>query len=536
VKFGPIPVAQAAGTILAHSIGAGGRKFRKAHLLTEQDCVLLAEAGIVELVAVRLDEGDVGEDEAADAIVAAMTFSGISARPPATGRVNLHADSAGVFSVDADLIDAINAVYPAITVATLPRYESVEHDQMVATVKIIPYAVAGAVLQRVLDLCRQRPVFRVDAYRSVSVGVIQTTLPGLKDSILDKTARVTQARLERSGSRIVAERRVAHDAAPVAAMAAELARTSDMVVIFGASAVSDFDDVIPAAIREAGGTVIRTGAPVDPGNLLVLGRLQGKPVIGAPGCSRSPKENSFDWVLDRLLAGIDVSGRDIAGMGVGGLLMEIASRPQPREVSAKTVDPKVFAIVLAAGRSSRMGGPNKLMAMFDGKPLVRRTAERAMASAAERVLVVTGHQSERVVSALAELKLETIENPDFASGLSSSLRVGVAALPEDAAGALIVLGDMPGVSSSDLDRMIAAFRQSGGQAVVRATHFGKRGNPVILPRRLFAAVAGLEGDTGARHLIEAEGGDVVDVELGEGASLDVDTPEAMAHAGGVLQG
>ena len=112
----------------------------------------------------------------------------------------------------------------------------------------------------------------------------------------------------------------------------DLLAASDMAIVFGASAMCDFDDVIPAAIRAAGGEVIRAGMPVDPGNLMVLGRIGGKTVIGAPGCARSPKENGFDWVLDRLLAGIDVTGRDIAGMGVGGLLMEIASRPQPREL------------------------------------------------------------------------------------------------------------------------------------------------------------------------------------------------------------
>ncbi len=287
------------------------------------------------------------------------------------------------------------------------------------------------------------------------------------------------------------------------------------MVIFGASAVSDFDDVIPAAIRQAGGSVTRTGMPVDPGNLLVLGQLGGKPVIGAPGCARSPKENGFDWVLDRTLAGIEVTDRDIAGMGVGGLLMEIASRPQPREAAERQSDPKVFAVVLAAGRSSRMGGPNKLLADFDGKPLVRRMAERVLASAADGQVVVTGHQAARVRDAVEGLSVQSVHNPGFASGLASSLKVGIGSLPEDAAGAMIVLGDMPGVTSADFDVLISAFRKAGGRAIVRATHNGKRGNPVILPRSLFGAVAALEGDTGARHLIEGGNAEVVDVELGD---------------------
>lgn len=183
-----------------------------------------------------------------------------------------------------------------------------------------------------------------------------------------------------------------------------------------------------------------------------------------------------------------------------------------------------------------MGGPNKLMAEFDGKPLVRLIAERACASRASGVLLVTGHDAARVEATLSDLKLQPLNNPDYAIGLSSSLKVGMAALPPDATGALIVLGDMPGITTADLDRMIAAFRREHGNAIIRATHNGKRGNPVILPRALFGSVATLEGDTGARHLVEAESAAVIDIELGEGASVDVDTPEAMAKAGGVLRG
>ncbi|KUM24002.1 molybdopterin-guanine dinucleotide biosynthesis protein MobA [Mesorhizobium loti] len=182
-----------------------------------------------------------------------------------------------------------------------------------------------------------------------------------------------------------------------------------------------------------------------------------------------------------------------------------------------------------------MGGPNKLLALFDGKPLVRRTAERALGSKAAGTIVVTGHQRERVRSALSGLDLTLADNPDFAEGLASSLKTGIAKVAPDAAGAMIVLGDMPGVSSKDLDSLIDAFRRSGGRAVVRAAHQGKRGNPVLLPRSLFPAIAHLEGDTGARHLVEAEGLDVIDVEIGQGAAIDVDTREALEGAGGVLQ-
>jgi molybdenum cofactor cytidylyltransferase len=277
--------------------------------------------------------------------------------------------------------------------------------------------------------------------------------------------------------------------------------------------------------------------PVDPGNLLVLGRVGAKVVIGAPGCARSPKENGFDWVLDRLMAGLDVTSDDIAGMGVGGLLMEIAARPQPREAAERQADRvEVHAIVLAAGRSSRMGGPNKLLARFEGVPLIRRTASAAIEAGTASVTVVTGHQQDRVHDALAGLSVRFAHNAQFAVGLSGSLKAGIDALPTGASGALVMLGDMPEVQSADVDRLVSAFVASGGMAIVRATHGGKRGNPVILPRSSFPLIARLEGDTGARAIIESGVAPVIDVEIGRAASLDVDTVEAMAAAGGVLEG
>ncbi len=535
MKFGPVPLDDAEGAILAHATSAGDVKLRKSRRLTAADVEALRAAGIPEVIAAVLDPDDVAEDEAARRVAAALTFTGIAPKPPATGRVNLHAQAAGVFTVDRALIDAINRVDPAVTIATVPDHAAVAAGQMVATVKIIPFAVPEMVLSAVERLAEGRSAFDVHPFAAHRIGLIQTVLPSLKASVMDKTARVTAARLARSGSSIAEERRVPHREDALVPVIADMAATSDMVLVFGASAMCDPGDVIPAAIRAAGGEVLAAGMPVDPGNLLVLGRLAGKPVLGAPGCARSPKENGFDWVLDRLMAGLDVTAEHLAGMGVGGLLMEIPTRPEPRERPAPAPRAAVHAVVLAAGRSSRMGGPNKLLARFQGEPLVRRVAESALASDAAGVTVVTGHQADRVRAALEGLGVSFVANPDFASGLASSLKAGIASVPGDAAGALILLADMPQIEADDLDRLIDAFRRAGSRAIVRATHNGKRGNPVILPRTVFGEIAHIEGDTGARHVVEAGIADVLDVELGRSASLDVDTPDAMAEAGGVLQ-
>jgi molybdenum cofactor cytidylyltransferase len=256
--------------------------------------------------------------------------------------------------------------------------------------------------------------------------------------------------------------------------------------------------------------------------------MQGRPVLGAPGCARSPKENGFDWILARLLAGLPVTREDITGMGVGGLLMEIVTRPQPR-AAPEGDGGRVAAIVLAAGRSTRMGGPNKLLADIAGKPLVRIVVEEALASRARPVIVVTGHERARVEAALAGLDVRLVHNPDFAQGLSTSLKTGLAAVPAPADGAIICLGDMPQVRAGLIDRLIAAFDPARGALIAVPTLEGRRGNPVVWSRRFFTELAELEGDVGARHLIGTYGEALVEVPVTDSAALvDIDTPEALS--------
>lgn len=192
----------------------------------------------------------------------------------------------------------------------------------------------------------------------------------------------------------------------------------------------------------------------------------------------------------------------------------------------------VAAVVLAAGQSRRMGGENKLLAPLGGAPLVRRAVAAARASRARPVVVVTGHEADRVEAALAGLGVRTIRNPDYALGLSASLRVGLAALEKDGvSGALICLGDMPRVTAATLDRLIDAFEAGGGRAVCAPTADGRRGNPVLWPADLFAAMKELAGDAGARELI-ARHADRLRTVPADAAEIfnDVDTPEALAAA------
>ena len=190
---------------------------------------------------------------------------------------------------------------------------------------------------------------------------------------------------------------------------------------------------------------------------------------------------------------------------------------------------RIAAIVLAAGRSTRMGAANKLLSDIGGAPMVRRVAEAALASRARPVLFVTGHQAGEVRAALAGLDVAFVDNPDHALGLSTSLKAGIAALPEAIEAALVLLGDMPRIAADHIDRLIDAFATEQGRCICVPVHQGRRGNPVLWPRAFFAEMLQLEGDAGARKLLGAHADRVREVDLATDAIfLDVDTPEALA--------
>lgn len=543
MRYGTFELGEAEGVVLAHSIRLAAGRMSKGQLLSREDIARLSEEGVASVVAVRLDPGDMLEDDAAQAIADAIAPDNLRFSEATTGRVNIYARVDGLFVADKRVVDALNRIDPAITLACLADHVAVRAGDMVATVKIIPLAVGGAKVAEAVALLAESVAFEVKAFSPRAVTLVATELASLKVSVMDRTAKLLEQRLAPSGSRLIKEIRIPHSAERLTEVLQRLRleeiNEPAMIIIFGASAVADPDDVIPAAIRHAGGEVDQVGMPVDPGNLLVLGRIGKVPVLGAPGCARSPKENGFDWVLNRLMAGETPTSFDITGMGVGGLLMEIPTRPRPRDATAeKAATLSVGALMLAAGQARRMGkdGPHKLLAEFDGIPLVRRTAGILLASQASPVIAVTGHRRVEIETALSGLGIGSHFNPDYASGMASSLVAGFSS-PEVAQkdGILVMLADMPGVTTEHLNTLIAAFRQAGGGVVVRSVSDGKRGNPIILPRIAYDAVLRLEGDVGARAIIENSGLSVIDVDIGPAAHLDVDTPQAVTAAGGILK-
>lgn len=330
MRFGPVPVDQAAGAILAHSLHLGKGRLRKGKVLDGDDLTAIRSAGHDHVTVARLDPGDLGEDAAAQRLAAALVPDPGATRlrltKASTGRVNIYATGPGVLDLDVAAIEAANRIDPTVTLATLPPFARTRDRGMVATVKIIAYGVAGAKVEqaeRVLaGAMRVRPVVlrRATLIETDTGGGTGKGEKAVRD-------RLTALGMDMSGPTVVA-----HRTADIARAIAATADT-DLILILTASATSDAHDVAPQALRDAGGQVTRFGMPVDPGNLLFLGDLNGIPVIGLPGCARSPALNGADFVLERIACGVSVGAGDIAAMGVGGLLKESPARPHPRESS-----------------------------------------------------------------------------------------------------------------------------------------------------------------------------------------------------------
>ena len=312
---------------------------KKGARLTSDDLAAIQADGRTEVIVALNDAGDISEDEAAERLSVALSGGHIRRDVANTGRSNLFADTAGVLRVNVDAINRLNAVDEAVTFATLPDYRAVERGEMIGTVKIIPFAVPETVIDQALAVAGGMPIIEVKPFHKLKVAAISTLLPGLKPSVVNKTLAVLEGRLAPAASTVDFDLRVPHDAQDVAqSIKAAIADGADLVVVFGASAITDRRDVIPAAIELAGGRIEHFGMPVDPGNLMLVGEVEGRTVLGAPGCARSPKENGFDWVLQRLMAGIPVKRSDLTGLGVGGLLMEIIQRGHPRDPHAGPQD------------------------------------------------------------------------------------------------------------------------------------------------------------------------------------------------------
>lgn len=535
MKFGPCALSDCLDAILVHAVYLPDGRIAKGTCLTSDHLSRLRANGIDDIIVARLEDGDLGEDAAADMIAKAMMPANVRLSVAATGRVNIYATQRGLLRVDRLRLRDINMVDEGITLSTVQHNQLVEAGDLIATLKIIPYSVAETAVATVIGLGAGEPVISFHALRPRSFGLIQTRIPGMADKILKATEQTAKQRLNQLGCALVDSRVVAHEAAAInQAITASRANGPAVMLIAGGSAIADRRDEVPMGVIAAGGRIDHFGLPVDPGNLLMLSHIDEMPLIGMPGCARSIKMNGFDWILHLLLADLRIDAAEIADMAAGGLLMEIVSRPLPRRMVERRQisNATIGGVLLAAGQSQRMGAQNKLLAEIDGVPIIRRTAQALIDGGLNDLVIVTGHEHRLVAAALDDLPVTCIYNDEYQSGQASSVACGVRHHQNGShAAVLIALGDMPLVRP-ELIAVLLRDHSSLPDATDRITlpvFDGRRGNPVIWGRGFFDELVALTGDAGGR-IIFAENKNAVN-SLGwpdDSIHLDIDTPEVLA--------
>ncbi len=533
MKFGPVAVKKAEGAILAHSRRISNMTLKKGHLLTKDDIRSFIAEGITELIVARLEPNDISENEAASTITEILAGENVKTSNAFTGRCNLISNTNGLLLFDREKINKINLIDESVTIATSVEYSIITNRQLVATIKIIPFAIPKTILESVIKSIGKEPLISVAPFKNKTFGLIMTSLPGMKESVLDKTAEVVTTRINQFDGKIKNEIRCQHTEPDVInAINAMQKNNCEIILIFGASAVVDRADILPAAVTKAGGHVEHFGMPVDPGNLLFIGSIGKISIVGMPGCARSPKLNGFDWVLWRLIADVPINRRDIMLMGSGGLLNEISERGQLRQLANTQIssarEPKIMGLLLAAGSSKRMGKKNKLLTEIDGNKMIVHVAEQIQQSKVDEITVVTGHEADQIKLALNHVITKFVYNPNFTKGLTTSLKTGLKHISDDIDGVIIFLGDMPLIKAHHINQIIEAFNPTEGRSICVPIHGRKRGNPVLWGKQYLREILSIKGDIGARQLFEKYSDQISEIIIDTDVVLfDVDTPERL---------
>ncbi len=338
MKFQAVLLSKSKGKILGHNIAGpdGRRLLRKGKPLTDEDIENLRNLGRTSVYVAELEADDVDENSAARRVAHAVCGTGLHISGVASGRANLLADEMGILRIDAERLAQINEL-EGVTLATVMSHFPVHAKQIVATVKIIPYAVPESIVSGVENISGAgKPIVRVDALPHRSLGLILSGSTSLGARLVQDFSPLRE-RIEHLGSSVARTDFVALDDESDEATLAEMLQQQidsgiQMIVLAGETAIMDSHDIVPRAVVRAGGGIESVGAPVDPGNLLMLAYINDVPVVGAPGCARSRKVNIVDWILPRLLAGDRLTRRDIVQLGHGGLLQDIHERGMPREI------------------------------------------------------------------------------------------------------------------------------------------------------------------------------------------------------------
>ena len=474
MRFGSIPVEESAGCILAHSLKIAGRSFKKGLRITKSDISFLLVAQQNTLTVAKLESNDVGEDVAAERIASALMRSttGLTCTASFAGRVNIHAAVAGIVEVDAEKVFRLNCVDERITLATLTQYQRVIPRSMLATVKIISYAVSETAVENAVAVATGALRLLSPVRKSASLILTQTS--GQAEKLVSKGRQAVSSRLKALNIVLSDTQIVRHETDSVRAAINQC--TGEIIMILTGSATSDSEDVGPSALRQAGGKLLRFGMPVDPGNLLFLGKLDGNPVIGLPGCARSLALNGADWVLERIACGVTVESLDIAAMGVGGLLKEIPTRPHSRNATANASRrPFVEVAVLATSNSNDDS---------------QRFVEAAIRSSADRVRIISS--STEIPNWFSRSARVSTVTAHGNRGEANLICAALAAIDSSADAVLLLPTDCATLDAGDIDKMIAAFSPVDGREICCISQTEtQRALPAVFGRRFFETLANL---------------------------------------------
>ena len=531
MKIQSLGALESIGLVLAQTYNLTSKTISKGTFITNEIVDYLKMENVQTILCAVPEEGDIHEDEAAEAISNAIDKNQIYAEKASTGRVNFKSQSLCLVRYERDLLREVNLVNESIAFSIVEHNQLIAENDLIATLKIIPFFTKKKYVDQVIKILAKNKLFKIHSLKKKEVTLIQTCFEWQKKSIFTATSNVTRGRLEALGCLLKKETLIPHD---YESLCLEIETSIDsgaqLLLISGASAISDRSDIIPKAILSEGGEIIQYGLAVDPGNLLLIGKIGNTTIIGMPGCARSPKLNGFDWVLQLLIADIPINKEELADMGAGGLLMEIASRPLPRAL-AKSVykrEKKVMGVVLAAGNSTRMGKHNKLLKNIGDASLVRNTVIEMLKSDLDSCSIVLGYQSDKVAAAIKDLKINLILNPFWEEGQASSLKAALNTLDTSYSDLLVMLGDLPGVSSKHINKIIEEHLLADNRKskITIPSFKGQKGNPVIWGRSFFPDLSNLKGDVGGRALFGEHPAAINLIELDDKAVVtDTNTPE-----------
>lgn len=495
MKFGEFPVYDALGIELVHDVRCQGKTLKKGHILTLSDINQLKYSGVKTITGVHISSEDILPETAADILL--KTLVGDYLRytlPDENGYSEIFADVDGTFIFDQERLNRFNAHSENISLITVQPYVSVYKGQFIANLRLFgPAVTAGTLNEAITKISGTGPLLKVAPYAFCKIGFIRTlmnnsSIPPLNDDKLT-------ARFAAFGFSVVFNDLCEHTADAVEkAVRNAIDAQAEIVLVESQVPPLHRDDIVPQGFKEAAADIDRLGWPVDEGLSLVIGHKKEVKLLGY--CAEDIEKPALDRLM-RFLATKSLPPADtfsylgLNGLSLGRMTKRITAEQMEASIGVGSLSDsrKIAIVILAAGSSRRMVGTNKLLESLNGLPMVEHVVRSALSSQADYIVVVTGHDAKFIEKRLEPYDVKIVRNADYVSGILGSIRLGLAVLPPDIAGAIVLPADMPAFTEEYLDKMIEAFDFTAKRPpVVLPTFNSIRHNPVLWPRDLFNVV------------------------------------------------